>query len=142
VRIVAGEFEGVRGPITDIAARPLYLDLELEPGVAVDLPLPEGHLAVAYVFEGQGIFGSDSAGEAVEAVRMAVFGDGDRLRARAAADQGVRFMLMAGALIREPIVPYGPFVMNTEEEIRQTLADLRSGTFVQPAPAAQATAAP
>jgi redox-sensitive bicupin YhaK (pirin superfamily) len=138
-RIVAGEFEGVRGPVAEIAARPLYLDLELEPGAAVDLPIPEGHLAVAYVFEGQGVFGSNGAGEAVESVRMAVFEDGGRLRARTAADRGVRFMLMAGALFREPIVPYGPFVMNTEEEIRQTLADLRNGTFVQRSPAVVAS---
>jgi redox-sensitive bicupin YhaK (pirin superfamily) len=70
---------------------------------------------------------------------MAVFDDGARFRARAAADRGVRFMLMAGALFREPIVPYGPFVMNTEEEIRQALADLRSGTFVQRSPALSTT---
>jgi redox-sensitive bicupin YhaK (pirin superfamily) len=62
---------------------------------------------------------------------MAVFGDGDMLRVRAAPDTAVRFMLIAGAPFNEPIVPYGPFVMNTEDEIRQALAELRNGTFVK-----------
>jgi len=65
---------------------------------------------------------------------MAVFEDGDHVRARAAVDSPVRFMLMAGAPFNEPIFPYGPFVMNTPEEIQQALRDLRNGTFVQPEP--------
>jgi len=131
VRVVAGEFEGVRGPVTEIAAHPIYIDIELEPGAEIELPVTEGHLAVAYVFEGEAAFGSDDDGKAVEAVRMAVLDDGARLRARAEGSTHARFMLMAGALFREAIVPYGPFVMNTEEEIRQALAELRNGTFVQ-----------
>jgi redox-sensitive bicupin YhaK (pirin superfamily) len=63
---------------------------------------------------------------------MLAFEDGERVRVRAAADSPVRFMLMAGAPFREPIFPYGPFVMNTQEEIQQTLRDLRNGTFVRP----------
>jgi hypothetical protein len=88
---------------------------------------------VAYVFEGRGDFGLDAEGqgELVEAVRMLVFGDGDHLKVQAAPDSPVRFMLMAGAPFREPIVPYGPFVMNTTAEIQQALDDLRNGTFVQ-----------
>ncbi|MCC7129061.1 MAG: pirin family protein, partial [Anaerolineae bacterium] len=66
-----------------------------------------------------------------EAVKMAVFGDGDQLRVQASPDAGVRFMLMAGAPFREPVMPYGPFVMNTWEEIQQTLEDLRRGVFAQ-----------
>jgi redox-sensitive bicupin YhaK (pirin superfamily) len=109
------------------------MDVSLQPGAEFTLPIPAGHTAVAYVFEGRGEFGldRDGRGEPVEAVRMAVFGDGDVLRVRAATDAPVRFMLMAGAPFNEPIVPYGPFVMNTEDEIRQALADLRSGTFVK-----------
>ncbi len=133
VRLVAGEYQGVRGPVTEIAAKPLYMDITLEPGVGIDLPMPGGHSVVAYLFEGQGHFGldDDGQGELVEAVRMVVFDDGDRLGVQAAADSHVRFMLIAGAPFKEPIVPYGPFVMNTEEEIRTALSELRNGTFVK-----------
>lgn len=132
VRLVAGKWNGARGPVGEIAAQPLYLDAALEPGAIFHLPIPEGHTAIAYVFEGQGIFGlgEDGHGRTVEAVRMLVFDDGDNLQVKA-GEAGVRFVLAAGAPFREPIVPYGPFVMNTEEEIRQALSDLRSGTFVK-----------
>jgi redox-sensitive bicupin YhaK (pirin superfamily) len=132
-RVVAGQFDGAVGPVTEIAARPVYMEVILQPATEFALPIPSGHTAVAYVFEGRGEFGldGDGRGEPIEAVRMAVFSDGDQLRARAAPDATVRFMLMAGAPFNEPIVPYGPFVMNTEDEIRQALADLRSGTFVK-----------
>jgi redox-sensitive bicupin YhaK (pirin superfamily) len=132
VRIVAGEYNGVCGPVTDIAASPLYLDVSLAPGTVFEQTVPEGHSAVAYVFEGEGVFGLDETGqgEPIEAVRMVVFADGDKLVARAGEDSPVRFMLMTGAPFQEPIVPYGPFVMNTVEEIQQALDDLRRGTFV------------
>lgn len=133
VRVLAGEYEGVSGPVTEIAARPLYMDVTLQPGSEFSLDVPAGHSAIAYIFEGAGHFGADHASgdEAIEAVRMVVFGDGDELQAQAAADTHVRFVLIAGAPFHEPIVPYGPFVMNTEDEIRQALADLRGGTFVK-----------
>ena len=133
VRIVAGEVAGVSGPVTDIAARPLYLDVQLNPGASFTQPIPTGHTTIAYVYEGKAKFGvgSDGHGEAVEAVQMIVFSDGDHLTVQALADSSVSFMLVAGMPFREPIVPYGPFVMNTVEEIQQALADLRNGTFVQ-----------
>jgi hypothetical protein len=140
VRLVAGRFEGVAGPVTEIAAKPIYGEVTLAPGAEVDLPVPAGHTAVAYVFEGSVAFGSDGPStslgspQVVPAVRMAVLGEGEGLTARGHAETGARFMLMAGAPIGEAIVPYGPFVMNTEDEIRQALADLRSGTFVAPKP--------
>lgn len=135
IRVVAGEVDGVKGPVTEIAARPVYMEVQLAPGANFEQPVPEGHTAVAYVFEGSGDFGLDEngRGETIEAVRLAVFGDGDRVKMRAAPETGVRFMLMAGAPFREPIVPYGPFVMNTMEEIQQTLDELRSGVFAQEA---------
>jgi redox-sensitive bicupin YhaK (pirin superfamily) len=133
VRVVAGEFEGVRGPVTEIAAKPLYMDVTLEPGADFSLAVPVGHTLVTYVFEGEGMFGidGDGQGEFIPAVHMAVFDDGDQLGVYTGSGSGVRFMLMAGAPFGEPIVPYGPFVMNTEEEIRQAFVDLRNGTFVQ-----------
>lgn len=136
VRVVAGEFNNVTGPVTEIAAKPLYMDVTLAPGAEIDLPTTPGHFVIAYVFEGAGCFGFDEGqpGELVQAVRMIVFEDGDHLRVNAGADSHVRFMLMAGAQIREPIAPYGPFVMNTQQEIQQALMDLRNGTFVKDGP--------
>lgn len=126
VRLVAGEFAGQRGPVTEIAIQPLYMDVTLAPGASFSLPVSAGHAAYAYVFEGKGNFG----GTEVEAVRMLVFADGDEISVTSA--EGVRFVLMAGKPIGEPIVPYGPFVMNTEAEIRQVFEDIKNGTFAQP----------
>ena len=133
VRVVAGEYAGVRGPVTEIAARPLYMDISLAPGAEFNLPVPEGHTAAAYLFEGEAWFdaGEHGADERVEAVSMVMFDDGDGVRVCAGAGAPARFMLVAGAPFKEPIFPYGPFVMNTQEEIQQALIDLRNGTFVQ-----------
>lgn len=125
IRLVAGEVDGVRGPVTEIAASPLYMDVKLTPNSTFTYPIQRGHTALAYVFEGTGEFSS----EVVESVGMVVFNDnGDQIEVK--SDAGVRFMLIAGAPFKEPIVPYGPFVMNTVEEIQQAIADLRSGNFV------------
>jgi redox-sensitive bicupin YhaK (pirin superfamily) len=133
VRIVAGEVDGVSGPVTDIAANPIYLDVHLDAGGAFEHPIPAGHTAVAYVFEGSGHFGLDhhNQGEQVDAVKFIIFGDGDYLKVKASTVSAVRFILIAGAPFNEPIVPYGPFVMNTPAEIQQALDDLRNGTFVK-----------
>src|SRR5512133_2347480 len=123
VRVVAGEVFGVKGPVTEIAANPLYIDVTLAPGKEFVQELPFDHTAVAYVFEGSGTFesGEKGSGEStpVSAVKMVQFEEGDSIRAQANPDSFFRFMLMAGAPFREPIVPYGPFVMNTVTEIQQ-----------------------
>jgi redox-sensitive bicupin YhaK (pirin superfamily) len=133
IRVVAGDFEGVQGPVTEIAINPVYMDVELEPGTEYMHPVPEGHTAMAYIFEGKGTFRMDphDNGEIITAVQMIIFGEGEQLVVQAAADSPIRFMFIAGARINEPIVPYGPFVMNTEAEIRQAFVDLRNGTFVK-----------
>ena len=133
IRIVAGEIDGVQGPVTEIAANPVYLDVELDPDSAFNYPIPFGHTTVAYIFEGEAAFGgnSENRGQLVNAVHLIEFNDGDSLQVNTTPDSGVRFMLMAGAPFREPIVPYGPFVMNTPAEIQQALDDLRNGTFVK-----------
>lgn len=133
IRLVAGELEGVQGPVTEIAANPVYIDVELEAGAGFNYPIQQGHTAVAYVFEGEAAFGIDQHGQGrlVNAVHLVEFSDGDQLKVQTNPDSGVRFMLMAGAPFNEPIVPYGPFVMNTSQEIQQALADLRNGTFVK-----------
>lgn len=127
VRLVAGEFDGTHGPVTEIAASPLYMEVSLSPASSFAIAVPRGHTALAYVFEGAGRFGPEA--EAVEAVHMLVFDDGDRIEVESEA--GVRFVLVAGAPFREPIAPYGPFVMSTADEIRQALAELRAGTFIR-----------
>lgn len=133
VRVVAGTFDGVRGPVTEITAEPLYMDITLDPGVEFRLPVPAEDTVIAYLFEGDGVFGLDEngIGETAEAFGMLVFGRGDEIRVRGGEQKGARFMLMAGTPFKEPIFPYGPFVMNTREEIEQTLAELRNGTFIQ-----------
>jgi len=126
IRLVAGELDGIRGPVTEIAASPFYMDVKLAPASRFIYPVPSGHTVLAYVFEGTGEF----SGEVVESVGMVVFNDdGDQIEVT--SQTGVQFMLIAGAPFKEPIVPYGPFVMNTVEEIQQTLADLRNGTFIK-----------
>ncbi len=129
IRLVAGEVDGVRGPVTEISAAPLYMDVKLAPGARFSYPIPSGHTALVYVFHGTGEF----ADNVVESVSMVVFkDDGDGIEVRTdAAGRGVQFMLIAGAPFKEPIVPYGPFVMNTREEIQQTLEELRNGTFIK-----------
>ncbi len=136
VRVVAGEYDGIKGPVTEIAIKPLYMDITLDPGTEISLPTKEGHFVIAYIFEGSGCFGfdDDQEGEVIQAVHMIVFEDGDHLRVKAGTDSHVRFMLVAGAQIKEPIAPYGPFVMNTQQEIQQALMDLRNGTFVKDGP--------
>jgi len=127
VRVVAGTVGETTGPVTEIAASPLYLDVALSAGASFGQAVPRGHTALAYVFAGAGQFGPEQT--AVEALRLVVFGDGDRVEV--CTGTGVRFMLMAGAPFGEPIFPYGPFVMNTLDEIRQALIDLQQGTFVR-----------
>jgi hypothetical protein len=132
VRVVAGEIDGVRGPVREIYAEPEYLDVTLPAGVGFEQPVPRGHTAFAYVFEGEGRFGDEARagdGEAVAHPRLVVFGDGDVVRVRADASP-VRFLLVSGAPLGEPIARYGPFVMNTRAEIEQALRDLRDETFV------------
>ena len=126
IRIVAGSVEGVSGPVEDIAASPLYMDVELTPACEWQFPVPSGHTVLAYVFQGEGLFSE----EPIEAVHLLKFSDGDYITVKTESSP-VRFMLIAGAPFKEPIVPYGPFVMNTIEEIQQTLRELRNGTFIK-----------
>jgi quercetin 2,3-dioxygenase len=126
IRIIAGKMDGFTGPITEIVGNPVYLDITLDPDGHIEIPVPENHTCLAYVFDGRGIFGDKE----VESVKMAFFGSGDHVAVRTKAS-AVRFVFIAGMPIGEPIVPYGPFVMNTLEEIQQALADLKNGSFVR-----------
>jgi len=132
VRIIAGEVDHVRGSVTDIAADPTYLDVSIPAETSFIHPIPAGHTAFAYVFSGEANFGvtKDDGGSRITAPHLAVFGDGDEVRIETNGEP-VRFLLISGKPLNEPIARYGPFVMNTEEEIDQALSDLRHGTFVQ-----------
>ncbi|HEY5984362.1 MAG TPA: pirin family protein [Anaerolineales bacterium] len=126
LRVVAGTSHGITGPVTQIAAAPVYLDAQLAPNTEFSQALPADHTVLAYVFEGEAEFGDKT----VSAVRMLKFGPGDVVRVRTESSP-VRFMLVSGQPFREPIAPYGPFVMNTREEIQQALNELRDGTFIR-----------
>jgi len=132
-RVVAGTFNGVIGPVSEIAADPLYMDVTVDAGREVEIPVPKGHTAVVYLFEGEGLFEvKERDGQVlIPAVHMLIFDDGDVLKISATPDSHARFMLMSGAPFNEPIVPYGPFVMNTREEIMEAFEELRSGTFIK-----------
>jgi quercetin 2,3-dioxygenase len=128
VRVIAGEAEGLRGPVVGIATSPLYLDVALPDGVAFSQPLPAEHNALAYAFEGTVRIGAGE-GTRVAAGHLAVLGPGERVEARGAAGGG-RLLLIAARPLGEPVARYGPFVMNTREEIRQAVRDLEAGTFL------------
>jgi redox-sensitive bicupin YhaK (pirin superfamily) len=132
IRVIAGEVDGVSGPVKEIVADPTYLDISIPPNKTFSQPIESGQAAFAYIFEGEGLFeaGDAEAGKPIPHPRLIVLGDGDRVSVRA-VDQGVRFLLVSGKPLNEPIARWGPFVMNTQEEIEQTLQDLKNGTFIQ-----------
>jgi hypothetical protein len=129
VRVIAGAVEVVSGPVTDIAADPTYLDVLVAPHMSFLQPISRGHNAFAYVFEGEGLFGRGST--LIPSPRLVILSDGDYIEVRT-NDQAVRFLLISGKPLHEPIARYGPFVMNTREEIEQALRDLQKGVFVTP----------
>jgi redox-sensitive bicupin YhaK (pirin superfamily) len=133
VRVVAGNVDGVEGAVREIFAGPSYLDVALPAGATFEQPIARGHTGLLYVYRGQ----VEVAGKSVPSPRLAILGDGDVVRVRAAAGDA-RLLVLSAQPLEEPAVRYGPFVMNTEEEIRQALWDLRQGTFVKTRPAGAA----
>jgi redox-sensitive bicupin YhaK (pirin superfamily) len=132
IKVIAGQVDGVQGAVTEIYADPSYLDVSIPASGSFSHPVEKGHTAFAYVFEGRGIFGTGDGGSenTVSQPGLVIFGDGDYIQA-GAANEPVRFLLTSGKPLNEPIARYGPFVMNTQEEIQQALEDLRNGTFVK-----------
>ncbi len=106
----------------------MYLDVAVAPHGSFSLPIRRGHSAFAYVFEGEGKFGPEK--RSVTRPRLVVWDDGDSVEVRT-EESAVRFLLVAGKPLNEPIARYGPFVMNTKAEIEQTLRELQAGTFAQ-----------
>lgn len=135
IKIVAGQFEGVKGAINEIYADPEYLDVFIPAGSTFQHPVKRGHTVFAYLFDGEGIFGdfdlkSLEKETNIQATRMLIFGDGDIIKAYANRNS-VRFLLISGKPLNEPIARYGPFVMNTSKEIEEALEDLQNDAFVK-----------
>jgi redox-sensitive bicupin YhaK (pirin superfamily) len=146
VRVICGDFWGRRGPVEGVAADPRYLDVAVPPGRRKTLPVETGRHAFAYVFEGNGTFRSASqpfgvltekqVDGAETLVReqtgnrsLVLFDSGDEVTVQA-GEEGIRFLLVSGKPIAEPVAWYGPIVMNTQTELQQAVAQLRNGTFI------------
>ncbi len=133
VRVVAGAVDGVEGAVRDIFAGPTYLDVALPAGRTFEQPVPRGHTALLYVYRGEVTIGSPAAGRGAATIgspRLAILGDGDVVRVHAGAAPA-RFLLLSAQPLREPYARWGPFVMNTSEEIALALQELREGRFVR-----------
>jgi redox-sensitive bicupin YhaK (pirin superfamily) len=146
VRVICGSFWGKSGPVDGIAADPRYLDVYLPPDTRRTLPVELGRHAFAYIFDGSGAFRDASAPQAVkteltgtdEAVytkptgnrSLVLFDEGDEVTVQA-GERGMRFLLVSGRPIEEPVAWYGPIVMNTEAQLEQAYAELQAGTFIK-----------
>ncbi len=147
VRVVCGDFWGRRGPIEGVAADPRYLDISVPPCKRKTLPVEVERHAFAYVFEGSGDFRGASAPFGVLTEKtgggnetltreqtgnrsLVLFDRGDEVTVQA-GEQGIRFLLVSGKPIEEPVAWHGPIVMNTQAELQQAFAELRGGTFIR-----------
>jgi redox-sensitive bicupin YhaK (pirin superfamily) len=129
----AGPIHGpINGGGTQLSTDPLYVDVRLPAGAVFTAPIRAGHNAFLYLYEGSAVIGAEGAARPLPHRAAGVLSDGDDLRVRADAG-GVRFLLLAARPLREPVVQYGPFVMNTREEIEQAVADYRSGRLASAA---------
>ena len=147
VRIVCGEFWGKRGPVEGVAAEPRYLDIWVPPGLRKTLAVETERHAFAYVFEGSGLFRGASQPfgvltekeiDGTEIVRrentgnrsLVEFDSGDEVVVQA-GDEGIRFLLVSGKPLQEPVAWYGPIVMNSQAELKQALRELQDGSFIK-----------
>jgi redox-sensitive bicupin YhaK (pirin superfamily) len=123
-RVLVGTVAGVTGPVTNVATEPVYFDLHLDAGAAYTAQLPEGHNVFAYVYAGEAKIGA--AGTSIARGELALTSAGAALPVAAGAD-GARLIVVGARPLREPVARYGPFVMNTQDEIRQAFADYQAG---------------
>jgi redox-sensitive bicupin YhaK (pirin superfamily) len=146
VRVVVGDFWGQRGPVEGVAAEPRYLDISVPPNRTKRIPVEASRHAFAYVFAGSGSFRDSSkplpvqtelVGVSDEATpsmlgnrSLVLFDSGDEITVTS-GDEGVRFLLISGRPLEEPVAWYGPIVMNTRDEIQQAYAELKNGTFIK-----------
>src|SRR5271165_2523774 len=146
VRVICGEFWGKKGPVEGVAADPHYVDVSVAPGRRKRLKIETTRNAFAYVFAGSGTFRDSSDPRAVLTDRvekpdappvyeagnhsLVLFDRGDEISVQA-GDEGIRFLLVSGKPIEEPVAWYGPIVMNTQEQLRQAMAELQTGGFIK-----------
>jgi redox-sensitive bicupin YhaK (pirin superfamily) len=146
VRVIIGEFWGKKGPVEGVAADPRYLDVWIPPGQRKRLAVERTRHAFAYVFSGSGAFRDASAPRAVQTEHvgdrqsataedavnrsLVLFDSGDEVVVQA-GEEGIRFLLVSGKPIEEPVAWYGPIVMNTREELQEAYTELRNGTFIR-----------
>jgi hypothetical protein len=133
VKVIAGYVAGLTGPIAQPATDPTYLDIELEPGATLSLPVARGHSAFLYVFEGAMKVGTGESAATLATHELAVLSDGDsvQLEGRDPPRDGAlnRAIVVAGRPLKEPVAKHGPFVMNTREELAQAFQDFERGRF-------------
>jgi hypothetical protein len=128
VRVIAGEFNGVTGAFTQIAVQPTLLAVTLTTGATITLPAPVGNNAFAYVYTGEGLFGTDNT--PTPTAHLALFGDGDGVQATAAEGE-VSFLFATAQPLNEPVLQYRSLVMNTVDQMKQALDDLKNDTFTR-----------
>ena len=128
VRVIAGRFGEAEGPVRELVVPIELLDVAMPPEGQVEIPVPKGWSAFAYVFEGEALFGREKWRTGEE--HLVIFGEGDGIQVRT-EDDGARFLLAAGRPIRENIAWRGPVVMNTEDQLREAFREIREGNFVR-----------
>jgi redox-sensitive bicupin YhaK (pirin superfamily) len=137
VRVICGEVNGVRGPVRDIVIDPQYLDVQVPASVTFDHAVKEGYTVFAYVVEGSANFNAtDAKATVIDVGNLVIYGDGDTVSV-VAGHAGVRFLLLVGKPLREPVAWYGPIVMNTQEELRTAFDEYQRGTFLKHASSKQ-----
>ena len=125
-KVITGELGGVTGPVTDVATEPVYYDLHLDGGASYTVPLPAGHNVFLYIYDGSISAGPQGSSRRVRRGEMALLSHGGRVEISADYN-GARLILVGGRPLNEPIARYGPFVMNTNEEIHKAFDDYRAG---------------
>ncbi|MFX1502987.1 MAG: pirin-like C-terminal cupin domain-containing protein, partial [Promethearchaeota archaeon] len=129
IKIICGEINGIKGPVQDIITEPEYLDISIHPNSEFIHHIKEGYNAFAYTIEGEGYF-DDKREELVKNETLIIYRDGDAVKI-STDKEGVRFLLVSGKPIREPVVWGGPIVMNTQEELETAFREFREGNFLK-----------
>lgn len=130
IRVICGEVDGIKGPIGDVVIEPVYLDVTVEPNQEWTYALSVSHTLFIYLFAGTALFDETEKEITGDPGKIILFSEGDTFKLSAGRD-GVRFLLVSGKPLKEPIAWGGPIVMNTEEELKQAFAEYRAGTFIK-----------
>jgi len=128
IKIICGEVGGIKGPVQDIVTEPEYMDVTLSADAEFTHPAKPGHTVLAYIIDGRGYL--DEEGDLLSSGELAWYGSGGKITV-SATDQSVRFLLISGRPIGEPVAWYGPIVMNTQEELQLAFEEYDSGTFIK-----------